>query len=213
MAIFRSSVLLALFGLAIVSQVSAQGSTLGTLDFWLKFGEEITANGVDALSKFQLPSIQFPTITWPNIPWPNIQLPGWPSPPPAPAPGADLSQAQHEYLAALAFINAMQGKSGSEGFFWPPVAPSPVPATAAPSPPKPTTPKPCTTAPTCDNCKPEQVKIIVVDDCDEKSSSSSEESREIQVIQVPRRGRYNYQKNDHKCTSKCASKCEKKCNH
>ena len=78
---------------------------------------------------------------------------------------------------------------------WPVPMPAPTPAPM---------PAPCfkPADPCINGCKPEKVKIIVVDDCDEKNSRSSEsfeESDEVGIV-VPytNRGRFQYKKRTNK---------------
>ncbi|KAG5674828.1 hypothetical protein PVAND_004774 [Polypedilum vanderplanki] len=78
-----------------------------------------------------------------------------------------------------------------------PQQPSQWPIIVGPQPqsPQKPTPAPCSTTPApCSNCEPEKVRIVIVDDCNEKKSSEScsEESDEVDIIVPRERSRHRY---------------------
>lgn len=168
--------------------VMGQATTRSTLDFWLTVTELLTTDVLDRLGSVQLPNIQLPmlpNIQFPNIQFPNIQVPNVQIPdtriPPFEYPV--FHSHQPDYLPHVHFANQ----------------PHPH-AVGMQMPARPTTPSATTTPkPDCDNCKPDKVKIIVVEDCDEKheksSSESCEDSDEVEIaVPYQKRSGYNYRK-------------------
>lgn len=213
MASIKSIFVFAFLALNMVTYNPTLAQTRSTLDFWLTFAELLTEDVVNKIATAQLPSLpnfQFPSFpsppSLPSIPTPvvnipdhieiDIPIPSFPSLP---------NQQQLDYNAYLAFLAKLY-----PGIFPIPQPPQPTPApTGAPItlptfPTLPTVPT-VTVAPTVptaapvtpdpNGCKPDKVKIIVVEDCDEKKSSESsdEDSDEVDiVVPYPRRGRYQY---------------------
>lgn len=202
------------FGLLTYNPVMGQAATRSDLDFFLTFAELLTTDIVNGLTSvqlppiiipdlptfpqfpsFQFPNFQFPNLNFPDINIPNISFPGFPnlSGPGAPTPAPQTSPGYDAYIKYLTELYKLYNLPV-------PSFPTLPPVTAAPVTPAPTQP-PATAAP-CNGCKPEKVRIIVVDDCDEnksKSSESSEESDEVDII-VPytNRGRLQHKKKANK---------------
>lgn len=216
MASIKSITLIAFLSLGLISNNPVLGQTRSTLDFWLTFGELLTTDVINALTSGPPPTITIPDFQWPSLPsLPNYQLPkidvpdisisvpsmpSMPSMPPAPAQSLPATiasdfEAYKKYISQLLQLYHMQNSSPA----WQ-MPPSTAPATPAPvqqapwpvSAPVPPT-QPCT-----DGCNPEKVRIVVVEDCDEKHSKSSEsceDSDEVGIV-VPytNRGRYQHMK-------------------
>lgn len=215
MASFKSILIIALvsFGIVPFNPVMAQNPTRSTLDFWLTFGELLTEDFVDALSQITLPSL--PSIPLPNIQFPPINIPipvpSFPTfPVPIPIPGfacsgtpgtaaaatttaapavtptAPTSPQQQQLSIYLYYLYQLYPSLFAQA----PPSPSqpiqPTQPTAAPLPPAPVTASPPAV---CDGCKPDKVRIVVVEDCDEKKSSESCEDSD-EVVVAPR-GRFN----------------------
>ncbi|CRK93777.1 CLUMA_CG007305, isoform A [Clunio marinus] len=192
---------IATFGMVTIKPIEAQQEDV--LNFWLAFAELLTEDVLTEISKIQLPQIQAPTVNLPNIP--DLNLPNLPD------------------FTGDPIVIEIPSTINIPPFIGPP---STLPPTSPPSPPSkpgsiiqlpngwfqiisdviddiknpgpnPTTPKPETTTPCANGCKPDKVKIIVIDDCDERKGSESDEetSDEVDII-VPyeRKGRYNYKK-------------------
>lgn len=180
MANIKSMIVLAFLSLGMVSITPASGQvTRSVVDFWLTFAELLTEDVITRLSSVQLPAIQIPNIQLPQIPniqiphiqIPNIQIPSIPDIPAIPIPY--VHSHGPDYAPHIHFNTIPHSHTG-------PVVP---PVTANP-----------------DGCKPDKVKIIVVEDCDEKhkSSESCEDSDEVDIV-VPytKRGRYHHHKKSH----------------
>lgn len=210
MANFKSILIIALasFGLVSFNPVMAQNPTRSTLDFWLTFGELLTEDVVDSLSQFTLPSlpniplpnIQFPPI---NIPIPVPTFPTFPVPIPIPGlacsgtPGTAATTTAAPSVTPTPPTSPQQQQLAIYLYYLYQLYPSlfaqapPKPTQPAQVTPAPATPAPATASPpaACDGCKPDKVRIVVVDDCDEKKSSESCEDSD-EVVVVPR-GRFN----------------------
>lgn len=225
MANIKSITFFAFLSLGLISNNPAMGQqTRSVLDFWLTFGELLTTDVVNALTSVPippivlpdfslpaLPSVQLPDFHLPNIQIPNIELPIIEVPVPTiqvpnvqvpnvqvPLPASSSSPAFDSYIKYLTQLSKLY-QAGT--------LPTPAPVTPAPLTPAPVTAAPWhflpapvqPTQPCTNGCQPEKVKIIVVEDCDEKaskSSESSEESEEIDIV-VPytNRGRGRFQFN------------------
>ncbi|CAO1304591.1 unnamed protein product [Diamesa serratosioi] len=164
------------------SPVAAQAPPKTTVDFILDVVELLSEELINRLASIQLPEFKLPTL-------PQIQLPEIPSFPDIQFPSIGLSEVdQMPYNPYLQYgtkdykLWAQQYLQGLTNNY--------LPNYQNPQYIKP----PQHGKPPCDNCEPEKVKIIVIDDCDEKKSSeeSSEESNEQKVTY--RKGRYNYKK-------------------
>lgn len=177
--------------------VSAAGTLFETppqtiLDFWLSFGELLTEDLLTKLTQVQLPSIALPSLpTLPSIPsLPSLpSLPSIPNMPPAPH-GSNVIPIQ------VQLPNPNGGAPQTRIIY----IPNPSHHAAAPSPPaSPSSPPTCNCPaqncgcgaprPNCEGgkCKPENVKIVVIDDCNEHKSESESEEQPIEVYQ--RKGR------------------------
>lgn len=176
------------------------------VDFWLTFGQQLTSNVLnwflnldlipdDIVNELTVPPTPAPLNPNPmnpnqiriaivngqpvilpaNAPAPSVPAPVVPAPQPAPAPVDPTWQ----LWKVLWDLYAPQKPA--------PVQPAPVPNYIIP-----TTQSPCTTTQKCQGseCKPEKVRIVVVDDCKNKKHSSescSEESSEEVDVIVPRK--------------------------
>lgn len=118
----------------------------------------------------KLGSVQVPTISVPTIPVPTIPA---------------IPQVQFPQFPEFHWpVNSNAADKAPQFYF----ANHQSPTSSPPAP----TPRP-------DGCQPEKVKIIVIEDCDEKKEESSEscedDSDEVDIV-VPyeRKGRYSYRK-------------------
>lgn len=179
MASFKSMIVLAVLSLSMMSFNPVMGQRRTTADFWIQFAELLTTDVLTRLATIQLPALpQFPTF--PQIP--NIQIPSIPIPN-IPWPDTPIIHSHAPDYAPHIHINPASPQSLPWPFPVPPTIPTLPPVTTA---------RPVE----CDGCKPERVRIVVVDDCDkEKSSESCEDSDEVDII-VPytNRGRYQHKK-------------------
>jgi hypothetical protein len=199
---FLAAFLLIVSGSIVNQPVAAQ--TISTLDFWLSFGELLTEDVLTKLANIQLPSFslptipkfelpKFPEITFPDINIPEINLPEFPS---FPSPQfIPITYTQPDGTPRIVYIPDPRAQSAPTPAPAPRPAPRPVPASVPsnspfekifnfPMHPQPPQhghgPNPCK----CGKCLPDNVRIVVVDDCNEQKSESSEsDERPIQVYQ------------------------------
>lgn len=167
--------------LLLQSPVAAQAPPKTTVDFILDVVELLSEELINRLSNIEIPQIQLPSL-------PQIKIPAIPALPEFPSisfPQIDLPSQNVPYNPFIQY--GSQDQYGNWKLQIPqiPQGPNSYIPNYRPS---------QTVKPPCDNCEPEKVKIIVIDDCDEKKSSeeSSEESNEQKVTY--RKGRYNYKK-------------------
>lgn len=165
--------------LLVQSPVAAQAPPKTTVDFILDVVELLSEELINRLASIEIPKIQLPSLPQINLP----SLPSFPSLPEIPSityPQIDFSSQPFNPLLQYGQdkfdIWSQQHSQGLLNNFLPFYQ------------------QQQTVKPPCDNCEPEKVKIIVIDDCDDKKSSeeSSEESNEQKVTY--RKGRYNYKK-------------------
>lgn len=163
--------------LLLQSPVAAQAPPKTTVDFILDVVELLSEELINRLSNINLPQIQLPSLPQFQIP----ALPAFPEIPSISLPQVDLPTQVVPFNPFIQFtqdqfVNWKQQNPQSPINYIPNYRPTQ------------------TVKPPCDNCEPEKVKIIVIDDCDDKKSSeeSSEESNEQKVTY--RKGRYNYKK-------------------
>jgi hypothetical protein len=188
---FLASIFLIVSGCVVNQYQPVDAQTLSTFDFWFSFGELLTEDVLMKLTKIQLPSFSLPTLPkyelpqLPSLPqFPEIKFPDFSGFIPITIPNPDGSD-----IPQIIYIPN------------PSAAPTPAPAPApAPAPyyhghhgmdknfifppgwPKfPSKPEhPCK----CGKCLPDNVRIVVVDDCNEQKSESSEsDERPIHVYQ------------------------------
>jgi hypothetical protein len=187
---FLAGVLLIVSGSIVNQPVAAQ--TISTLDFWLSFGELLTEDVLSKLAKVQLPSLslpsipkielpQLPEVKIPDINIPEINLPEFPALP-SPSQLIPITFTQPDGTPRIVYIPDPRAQS-------PAPAPKPAPVSVPSNSPfekifhlpsHPEHPNSCK----CGKCLPENVRIVVVDDCNEQESESSEsDERPIQVYQ------------------------------
>ncbi|CAG9799010.1 unnamed protein product [Chironomus riparius] len=180
-------------------------ATRTPVDFWLTFGQQLTSNVLNWLLNLDI---------IPDDLLNDISAPSLPAPTPASINPNQIRISFVNGQPVILPLNAVVPAAPA------PLKPAPQPAPIDPtwqlwkvlfdlhSPPKPapiipaplphhnyivaTTPSPCHTTPKCPggDCKPEKVRIVVVDDCKnhhESSESRSEESSEEIDVIVPRK--------------------------
>lgn len=173
------------------SPVAAQAPPKTTVDFILDVVELLSEELINRLSQMQMPQLpQLPQIQFPQIQIPQITVPSLPDVSVQPIRGNPLFQFESQEQL-INWVRQNQGKGQDQLINW--IIQNQQKLVQLPNiiNPRPTPPP---VKPPCDNCEPEKVKIIVIDDCDDKKSSeeSSEESNEQKVTY--RKGSYNYKK-------------------
>lgn len=185
---FLAAIFLIVSGSVVNQPVAAQ--TLSTLDFWLSFGELLTEDVLMKLTQVKLPPIslpQLPSFTLPSLP----SLPEFPALPSLPSINfPDLSQLIPVQVAnpdgsGTPIIVYVQNPNAV------PSAPArPLPAVSSEEGGIFYNNQRIAARPPHGGCKggkclPENVRIVVVDDCNEQKHSESSESdeRPIQVYQ------------------------------
>lgn len=182
--------------LLVQSPVAAQAPPKTTVDFILDVVELLSEELINRLADYKLPQMQWPQMQLPSLPdiqfpqiqFPQIQVPSLPEVSVATQPirrNPFFQFGSQEQL--INWVRQNQGKGQDQLINWI------IQNQGQGLGPNIFNPRP-TVKPPCDDCEPEKVKIIVIDDCDDKKSSeeSSEESNELKVTY--RKGRYNYKK-------------------
>jgi hypothetical protein len=181
------------FNFALIFLVIACNQVLSQerLNWVLDFSQSMAQRGIKVLDN-QLAKTQATAPAPPAAPAP---APAPPAPPARPKPGcspAPPPRNEKELLAYLKSIYEASQRPQRKTSFIMPIPPDHPVQPILPLPPSISFP-PVHPSPPCKSCQPEKFRIVVVDDCHDKSSeSSSSESNEVIVVPRDHKGSFHY---------------------